>query len=65
MPYILDLPLIFWLGILAFILFIIQITTGILSHKGHHNLFKYHKINAVMLSIVVAAHVILALLLYL
>jgi low affinity Fe/Cu permease len=57
-------PLLFYFGILALIFFILQMILGILMTKGHPKLFKYHKINSIVLSIVVLIHVILALILY-
>lgn len=62
---ILGKPLVFWLGLLALIFFLIQITLGILMDKGRKDLYKYHKINAKILSIIVLIHLIFGLTLYL
>jgi dolichyl-phosphate-mannose--protein O-mannosyl transferase len=65
MPIILfGKPLVLWFGVLALILFLLQILFGILMRKGHPKMFKYHKINAIVLTIVVLTHAILALILY-
>jgi hypothetical protein len=65
MILLLGKPLLFYFGILALILFVLQMLFGILMTKGHPKLFKYHKINSIILSIVVLIHVILALIPYL
>ncbi len=61
---ILGKPIVFWLGLLALIFFLIQISTGILMTKGHPKMFKYHKISAIIFSIIVLLHVLFALSLY-
>lgn len=57
-------PLVFWFGVLALLLFLLEILFGILIRKGNSKMFKYHKINAIVLTIIVLIHAILALILY-
>lgn len=64
MIIILDKPLFFWLGILAFLLLLTQIILGIFLSRGNSSLFKWHKIVAVTLLITVIMHGFLALILY-
>jgi hypothetical protein len=66
MVYILfDKPLVFWFGIIAFISFSFQIYSGWQVHKGKYKLFKYHRLNAFILSTIVFIHLLLGLSLYL
>ena len=57
-------PLVFWMGILALILFIGQIYLGVAVTRGKVHFLPYHKINALILSLIVLFHLILALQLY-
>lgn len=45
-----------WLGIPLFFLLMFQLATGFLVNKGNYKLFKFHKINAVALLIIVLIH---------
>ncbi len=58
-------PLVFWFGLLALLLFSLQIYLGIKMIKGRPELFKYHKINAFAMCFIVIIHLILGLILYL
>ena len=58
-------PLVFWIGIITFLFFSLQIYLGIRMIKGRPDLLKYHRLNAIILCSVVAIHLILALILYL
>jgi len=58
-------PLVFWFGIIAFISFSFQIYSGWQVHKGKYYLFKYHRLNAFILSVIVIVHLLLGLSLYL
>jgi hypothetical protein len=57
-------PLVFWLGILAFFSFSLQIYLGVVMVKGRPGLLKYHKLNAAILCSIVAVHIVFGLLLY-
>jgi hypothetical protein len=57
-------PLVFWLGLITLASFITQITLGYLLSHGRSDLFKYHKMNAIFLSILVLIHLTLGFLLY-
>jgi hypothetical protein len=58
---ILGMPLFAWIGVLVFILIIIQINLGIRMASGK-NLLKYHRINAIAITILATIHVVFALL---
>jgi len=58
-------PLVFWAGILALLSFSFQIYSGMKMTKGHPKFFKYHKLNAIILSFIVVIHLVLGLILYL
>lgn len=59
-------PLVFWLGFLVLICFIIQITLGVMMTAGKkYGLLKYHKLNALLLCVLVIIHLILGISLYL
>ncbi len=58
-------PLVFWLGILVFLSFSLQIYLGVKMVKGRPEFLKYHKLNALILCSIVALHAVLGLLLYL
>lgn len=61
-----DRPLVFWLGFVVLIFFTLQIVIGLLmTVGGKYNLLKYHKINALILSLLVIIHIIFGLSLYL
>gem|GEM_PF-1957082 len=57
-------PLVFWLGLMALISFLIQLYLGYKLSHGHPELFKYHLLNAIILSGIVVIHLIFGLLLY-
>jgi hypothetical protein len=57
-------PLVLWIGFLALISFSLQIYLGTRMAKGHPELFKYHRINAMVLCGIVIVHLVLGLLLY-
>ncbi len=62
MSYFTTVPVFFgkslnvWLGIPLFLLLIFQLITGFLVNRGNDKLFKFHKINAVALLIIVLIH---------
>lgn len=58
-------PLVFWLGIITLISFSVQIYLGFQLSHGRSELFKYHRLNAVILSFLVLVHLILGFSLYL
>jgi hypothetical protein len=58
-------PLVFWVGILALLFFSLQIYLGIKMTKGRRDFFKYHKLNAFILCLIVVVHLIFGLMLYL
>lgn len=59
-------PLVFWLGFVVLAFFILQIVIGLLmTVSGKYDLLKYHKINALILSLLVIVHIIFGLSLYL
>lgn len=58
-------PLVFWMGFLVLTSFIAQIVSGIMMLRGRPKFLKYHKINALILVILVAIHIIFGLSLYL
>jgi hypothetical protein len=57
-------PLVFWLGLITLISFVYQIYLGYKLTHGRSDLFKYHKINAIVLSCLVLIHLTLGFLLY-
>ena len=57
-------PLVFWIGLIALLLFSLQIYLGIMMKKGHPEYFKYHGINAFILATIVIVHLTLGLILY-
>lgn len=58
-------PIVFWLGILVLISFVIQLITGAMMTMGkRYEFLKYHKINVAILVILVILHVIYGLLIY-
>jgi len=57
-------PLVFWLGLITLISFITQITLGYMLSHGRSGLFKYHRLNAIILSCLVLIHLTLGFLLY-
>jgi len=57
-------PLVFWLGIIVLVFFVLQIYLGVAMVRGNIKLLKYHKLNALVLSLLVIFHLILALFLY-
>ena len=58
-------PLVFWFGLLALVSFAWQIYLGVKMTKGHPELLKYHRLNAMILCVIVGIHLVLGLLLYL
>ena len=59
-------PLVFWLGLIVLVFFILQVTLGVMMTVGKkYGLLKYHKINAGILIVLVIIHLIFGLLLYL
>lgn len=58
-------PLVFWFGILTFTSLLIQFYLGIKMVKGHPELLKAHKLNAMVLGTIVIVHLVLGLLMYL
>lgn len=61
---ILGKPLVFWLGLIVLISFITQIYLGIKLSHGRSDLFKYHRLNALILCCLVTVHIIFGLLMY-
>lgn len=61
---VLGKPLAFWIGILAFFSLSLQIYLGMKMAKGHPELLKYHRLNAIILFSVVVVHLLLVLALY-
>ena len=60
-----DRPLVFWLGLIVLPLFVLQIIIGILmTSGGKYQLLKYHKLNALILSILVIIHALFGISLY-
>lgn len=57
-------PLVFWLGILTLISFIYQLYLGYKLSHGRSDFFKAHKINALVLTILVIIHLTLGFLMY-
>lgn len=58
-------PLVFWLGLIVLAFFIIQVTLGILMTVGKkYGLLKYHKLNALILCIILLIHIFYGLSLY-
>lgn len=58
-------PLVFWLGLLVGVSFIIQVTLGVMMTAGkRYGLLKYHKLNALILCILVLIHIFFGLSLY-
>jgi len=57
--------LVFWFGLIILALFILQLYLGYRLAHGRPDYFKYHRLNAVLLSILVLVHLILGFLLYL
>lgn len=62
---ILGKPLVFWLGLITLASFVYQIYLGYGLSHGRSDLFKYHKLNALVLSILILIHLAFGLLLYL
>lgn len=58
-------PLVFWFGILAFVLFSYQIYLGLKMSRGNFGLLPRHRLNAFILSAIVIIHLLLGLSLYL
>ena len=58
-------PLVFWLGLITLASFIFQLYLGFRLSHGRSDLFKYHRLNAVILTILVLIHLTLGFLLYL
>ncbi|MDD2753793.1 MAG: hypothetical protein PHT44_04260 [Candidatus Portnoybacteria bacterium] len=58
-------PLAFWLGFITLAVFCLQLYSGIRMAKGRIELLKYHKINAVILSLLVLTHMFFAISLHL
>jgi len=59
---ILGLPLFAWLGMLTFILILIQIALGVAMTKFHKNVMVLHKINSMLILLFALVHMTLALL---
>ncbi len=57
-------PLVFWLGLITLCSFVFQIYLGYRLSHGRSDLFKYHRLNAVVLCCLVAIHLTLGFLLY-
>ena len=57
-------PLVFWLGLITLSSFILQIYLGYRLSHGRSDLFKFHRLNAVILSSLVVIHLTLGFLLY-
>ncbi len=57
-------PLVFWLGLMTLVSFIVQVYTGYKVAHGRSDYFKYHKINIVILCTLVLIHLTLGLLMY-
>lgn len=57
-------PLVFWFGLITLISFILQIYLGYRLSHGHPELFKYHRLNAIVLMCLVLVHLTLGFLLY-
>lgn len=57
-------PLVFWLGLITLCSFIFQIYLGYKLTHGRADLFRYHRINAFILCILVLIHLTLGFLLY-
>lgn len=57
-------PLVFWLGLITFISFMYQMYLGYKLSHGRSDLFKYHRLNAFLLSCLVLIHLMLGFLLY-
>lgn len=60
-----EKPLVFWFGLIALASFVWQIYLGVKMTKGHPELLKYHRLNAAILCVIVAVHLVLGLLMYL
>lgn len=58
----LGMPLFAWLGVLMFILILIQIGLGIAMVKYQKNVFGYHRINGFIIIILAIVHMAFALL---
>lgn len=58
-------PLVFWLGFLTLFSFLGQLYLGVRMARGHFELLKYHRLNAIILSVIVIVHMFFALSLYL
>ncbi len=58
-------PLVFWFGIIAFMLFFYQIYLGLKMAKGNFGLLPRHRFNAFILFAIVIIHLLLGLSLYL
>jgi hypothetical protein len=61
---VLGKPLVFWFGLITLCSFILQIYLGYRLSHGRSDLFKYHRLNAIILSCLVAIHLTLGFLLY-
>jgi len=57
-PIFLGKALGFWIGVLALISLLIEITLGLLMDKGKKGIYKYHKLNAIILTVIVLMHLI-------
>ena len=57
-------PLVFWLGLITLCSFSLQIYLGVKLSHGRSDLFKYHRLNAALLVILVLIHLTLGFLLY-
>ncbi|MFA5942367.1 MAG: plastocyanin/azurin family copper-binding protein [Candidatus Paceibacterota bacterium] len=62
---ILGKPLLFWFGLLAIVSLIFQFYLGYKITHGRSDWFKYHKLNAGILGLLVGVHVLFGLSLYL
>ena len=55
-PLIFGYPLHIWLGMFLFVLIAIQIFTGIMTHKGKMQYFKIHRLNVILIILVMLLH---------
>ena len=58
-------PLVFWVGIITFLVFALQIYLGMMMVRARPELLKYHRLNAIILCLIVVIHAFLGLMLYL
>lgn len=57
---VLGFPLFAWLGMLTFVLILVQISLGIAMTKFHKKVMKFHKINGALILLLAITHMTLA-----